>query len=313
MGAARSTAIATEGLGDAAAVFFFEPGGRTKILICQEVGQINDADRAGNIVKRDVFVPAVGAQPIVMPHGWMVRAYAPPGTIDDNGPGRTSGWYEEEPGYRKYSSTTGNWVFPETGFYEPDAKQDASTGWKRQSFMVRFEAGTGLLNMSSRVPAIVVDASASSSFRQKTPWNNFPSLLRADDPAGYVKRILTRRRDLSDNNRRLMFGDVSPDTVLCRPVTELALYDERSLSSGIRARGVNAVTGCLYGDKQKPMLLPTAPTLDPRLFEGGLDADKATKAINDWIQGTTGIDGALSDSRIFTIDRYQGTVRELKP
>lgn len=300
MSAARSTAIATEGLGDAVAVFLYEPGGRTKIVIHQQVGQINDLDSAGIIVKRDVFVAATGVPPIVLPRGWMVRAFAPPGAID--------GWYEANT-YRMYSTSTGNWVFPESGFYDPDRK--VASNLYRQSFMVRFEAGTGLVNMSSRVPAIVVDPSPSSLFRQSNPWGRFPSLLRADDPANFIKRILATRRDVNDADRRLMFGDRSPDTVLCRPVTELALYDERALAAGIGARAVNSVTGCLYGDAKSPTAVPTIPSLDPRLFGGVIDAPKVTEAINDWIQGTS--DTGFSDAQIFTIDRYQGTAREVKP
>lgn len=316
LGAARSTAVATEGLGDTAAVFFFEPGGRTRITICQEVGQIQDMDSAGTIVKRDVFVPAAGVQPLVLPRGWMIRAFAPPGAVDDGVGGGSLGWYEPIPGARQYSTNSGNWVFPETGFYEPDARQNPSTGLNRQSFMVRFEAGTGLLNMSSRTPAIVADPSPSSAFRMGPPWSrvNFkPGLLRADDPAGYVRRLLVKRKDLSDADRRLMLGDYSPDTVLARPVSELALYDERSLAAGIKANGLNLATGSLYGDTTSPALVPTAPTLDPRLFGGSFDALAVTSAINNWIQGNTGKDGPLSDARIFAIDRYQGTLREVTP
>lgn len=308
MAAARSAAVSTEGLGDTAAVFFFDPAGRTRVAVYQEVGQIDEVTAAGNPVRRDVFVASPGFQPVVFPRGWMVRAFAPPGTPDGE-------WYEPN-NFRQCNVRTGNWVFPETGFYEPDAKFNNKSGLNRQSFMVRFEAGTGVLNMSSRTPAIIIDPSPSSYFRSVlNPWKKFASwsLPRADDQATFVKRFLAKGSFVNDLDRRTMFGDNSPDTVLARPVTELALYDERSLAVGIKAGGVNSITGCIYGDPTNPVALPTAPTLDPRLFGGSIDAVKITDAINNWIQGTTGPGGATSDARIFTIDRYQGIAREVTP
>lgn len=316
LGAARAAAMSSEGLGDCAAVFFYDPrAGRTRIGIYQEVGELADVDLndPALTVSRDVFVPLAAYQPVQMPRYWMVRAYAPPGSIDSGTTGGYNGWYEQIPG-RAYSQVTGNWVFPETGFYDPDR---ADSGPDRQTFMVRFEAGSGALSTSKRSTALVVDPSPSKAFRSGAPFGT-PTLRldSAEDLAGRVRRILASHPDLGATEtirrttRQKLLGDQSVDTVLARPVAELAFYDERRLGAAVGARGLNTTTGCIYGDQNDGRLVPTRPTIDGALNKK-TNASLAD-AINNWLQGTGDVT-VPSDARIFTIDRFLGRTREVTP
>jgi hypothetical protein len=294
---------------------------------------------AGSVVRRDVFVPMPAYQALQLPRGWMVRGFAPIGTVDTGGgqlPRNFSGWYEDVSGAaggRACDGQTGNWVFPETGFYShplPTGNQAArppdNAGQMRQSFMVRFKAGTGLMSTSDRLPAIVFDPVPQTLFRAtELPWAadgpNFPYRLdRATEIASAVRRALVTNDPLMGNagnqflNRRLLLGDTSIDTVLARPVAELAVYDELKLAGAIGARGVNAATGCIYGvgpGNRGQLLYPQDPSLDSRLFQT-FDALAVGQKINEWIQGNT-TNGASSDARLIAVDRYQGAAREVAP
>lgn len=295
--AQRADAFA--GAGDSGAVFFTDANGTIRIVPCVQVGVITDEDSAGNLVRRDVFVPASQATTITLPKGWSVRAYLPAGAIDD-GVGNTSGLYERG----NHDALVGNWVAPETAYID---ETDGRDGVDRQTFFVRFEAGSGSLDVANREPALVVDLSASTTFRSTEPWASF-RLDLATDLGAAVRRVLVERPDLTDRERRALVGDVSLDTVLAAPVNELALFDERRLAAGIGARGLNAVTGTLYGDPADARAFPKDPTLDTTLFPGG-DARAMTKEINAWLEGR----GQESDARIFTVQRYTGQGREVTP
>ncbi len=82
LGGARDAALLTGR--DTAAVFFFEPGGRTSIVTCVRAGVINDADPGamiGEPVWREVFVPIPTSPPVNLPKFWAVRGYASEGMI----------------------------------------------------------------------------------------------------------------------------------------------------------------------------------------------------------------------------------------
>ncbi len=152
---ARDAAMRSSGDADAAVVFFYQPGGRIVMVPYVKVGVLNDEDPTspGNPlmgVRRDVFVVSTLFEPVAMPRDWMVRGYAPVGSIHSNGE-----WYEDGPngaGSRRYGGRAaqgkGDWVFPETDFYNPDPAtvNAGAAGKTRQTFMVRFQAGTGLLS-----------------------------------------------------------------------------------------------------------------------------------------------------------------------
>lgn len=332
LGAARSAAVGSEGLNDTAAVFFYDPStGRTRIGVYAVAGQIKDHNLGtapNNVVERDVFVPVPNFQPVQLPKGWMVRGFAPSGSVDVVGTGAAaprnfSGWYEANAS-RIQDGNTGNWVFPETGFYNPDKATDVVTAGEtaRQTFMVRFVAGSGAVSMSDRTPAVVVDPSPSQAFRKLPIFTDY-RLDRAQDLGVLVRRILAENEPNNTdtnpirNKKRLLLGDQASDTVLARPVLELAVYDERTLGSALKTRGLNAVTGTIYSDEFGTQLV--GPEIDQKIFPVSFTAAEIAKNINNWIQGTvstgktTSASAVASDARIVTMDRYTGTVREILP
>ncbi|MCB1282092.1 MAG: hypothetical protein KDB18_11280, partial [Salinibacterium sp.] len=193
---------------DTAAVFTFEPGGQITIVTCVEVGSIADVDdpssypAAGDpslTIDRDVFVPDASVQPVSLPNGWMIR-----GLITDND--ATARWYSTAPTSRS------SWVFPETGFYDRQVQDD---GDDRQTFMIRFEGGTGrvsadtteslaLLRRPSTLDRVTTDESA---------------LFDAEDPARFIRLRLadtsfTSYQGPATTDRAYLLGNLSSDTVL---------------------------------------------------------------------------------------------------
>ncbi len=161
-----------------------------------QLGQIGLGGRPSVMV--DVFVPYSSGETIQLPENWMVRGYAPPGSmIDPRFPGQVvqnpsdrlaAIWYDSPMyGGRAVDADAkneANWVFPETAFYAIDAQHfggDAMTGdlgnnptdphTPRQSFMVRFDGQTGQLSLSTRA-AIFVDPRPS----RERPYGDQPSI-----------------------------------------------------------------------------------------------------------------------------------------
>jgi type II secretory pathway pseudopilin PulG len=360
LAAARDAAIQSD-TGDAAAVFIYTinsngAGGRLTIVPCIAVGKLfndcldGDPDNdnpTNNAPSRDVFAPIATIEPMQLPRGWSVRAYAGPGMIYD-GPGSEM-WYESY-GSGGGAGTTGQpgvspqWVFPETAFYPPDSRAatDAKKGTFRQSFMVRFKAGTGALDTGAGETALVFDPVSGTQFRAQPPYSDFRAdQLRIGGTGGtpgnivpnaatWVRRILANRPEFVDppgtttglKKLRRIIGDGSLDTILVRPVTELALYQEQRMAAAIGASDVNRATGTIYGDPAAGAdeTIPQMPTLDTSLFSTpGLSGADITARINKWIEGRYHLNNQdalplmASDARVFTVDHYLGHVQELVP
>ncbi len=301
--AARDAALRGAAGKDSAAVFFFDRfTGRTTVLPCVYAGTIKDEDqgsptRPPPLVDREVFVPVAGFEPVQLPRGWNIRGYAGPKTIDTS-------WYE-----RTYSSNAarnrGNWVFPETSFYDEDHGND---GTDRQTFMVRFEGSTGVLKVSDSDAVLVLAPSPSTTFRSTQPWNN--PLLRADTEADYarlVRRIASRPAagpgSLSVQNRQDLIGDSASDTVLAKPVAQVAVYSEKKLAQALGVR-TDSTTGCLYKNLPDPQFIDV---------NGSPMNDVYVVYINDWVEGHLTIAGTDKDSdcRIFSMQKYLGTMQEI--
>ncbi|MGH7243381.1 MAG: prepilin-type N-terminal cleavage/methylation domain-containing protein [Phycisphaerales bacterium] len=358
LSAARDLAIRNEG-GDTAAVFTFEPGGRITIVPMVYVGQIVDttdpqkAVGVGNppTAYRDVFAPSALAEPLQLPAGWMVRGFAPPGAIFDSSgvnnqgqPVKSNGWYFENTivGNRKINLgndtiasklNKGNWVFPETGFFDP--KQTNTGENRRNTFMIRFEGGSGRIVGASVIPAIVI-----------LPRNQIDMTVPQAVPS--LSTILTksdwRRIDFADNlpnwarsvARISNYGDVakligcrSVDVALACSVNLLSLYDETKMAQAIGAKGVNKVTGTIYGGAVGALNTvaepPMAPNIDLSLWRTGSkaasDAEYVQILINNYMLNalkfsdvdaggaTTTMD---SDARLFRMDSYFGSVVEAR-
>jgi type II secretory pathway pseudopilin PulG len=307
--AGRDAAIRSDG-GDGGVVFvhqFDSRGGRIVMIPVVQVASIDDVcNREGTaspfVVKRDIFAVVPNAQPVALPRGWGVRGFAPPGAIADSGP--QIGWYEwlERP----VGQEEGNWVFPETSFFDPANANLGGEGWRRQSFFVRFEAGTGALRTERSDLALVLDPVAEDAFRETAPWSD-ARVDRAPSQIEWLRRT-ARRTDLSPLERASLIGDESIDTILVRPITELVLYNESSMASGIGLRGLNRETGTLY----LPVSGPTGG-FDPQALGGQQPLDVAQNQAL-WIAGRFEInnDPVPSDARVFTLSKYLGGLEELK-
>lgn len=353
---ARDAAVQSSGEDDTAAVFFFTPGGRTSIVPYIRVGTLKQprsfsaadmqaAAQSGRAMEdRDVFAPISGSKTVQLPRGWMVRAYAPPGSLDKSSQQYSPGWYSEIVERQYFDpQRSGNWVFPETGFYpsiqanpQPSTPERAANERLRSTFMVRFRAGTGAIAVADQRLSIVIDASPDTEFReQESPFNLRRGAVyvhridQAEDVADFVRRRLKGNVDataglgISDEvTRRQLFGvdpetgSTSADSVMCRPIAQLALYREADLAQFLGTRGLNRVTGCIYGD---PAVrdIPLKPSIDTSLFAAAPNLSQLSERINAWIEGRRvspaaggNADAPETTSKIFTFGTYLGQTIE---
>ncbi len=283
---ARDAAARSPAGQDAAAVFFYDQH-RLSIVVCGWAGVIDDENVNGDIVRREIFAPIPGMAPVQLPRLWMVRGYCPPGRLDG------AEWYEDT-----HTPTLGrptHWVFPETSFFDLD---DGDDGQDRQTFMVRFEGGTGKLRTTDPAAVLVLAPSPSTAFRNTGSWS-LPDLQvnRVADPARFVRRLLNSNRPM--NEKRDMLGDRASDTVLARPLGQLAIYNERRLAGALGAR-LNDASGCLYAAGPDPAYVAITGTPPAGV------PDK----IDEWIEDRV-LNGAKSDARIFSIHPHLGWLQEL--
>lgn len=325
LGAARDLALRSNS--DAGAFFLFE-NGRINIVPALAVSQIvdtpvNDTGAVRALAAgqpkptREIFVPSYTAQAFTLPGGYSVRGYAPSGTLNTDGPsGNNNGLYDSPLSMTPAQALDGNWVFPETSFLE---KERANNGSKRQSFFVRFEARTGNLVLSNPRPVLLVDVVNSEAFRDSAPFDK--RVDQADEYSIFIADVLGDARlnpvpapagnTLTDAQKLL--GDASPDTVLALPVTELALYSERSLANAIGARALNRGTNTIYGEANSSVP-PTTPRIDTSLFETAPTVDEVQERVNDWINvdvGNPPANNAKFDARVFSLARYLSQLQEV--
>jgi prepilin-type N-terminal cleavage/methylation domain-containing protein len=295
VGLAASRELAVMRDRDSAAVFTFDPRGNMTILPCVFVGQFKDRDATGADVFRDVFVPDNQMTPIQMPGSWTVRGYTLADTVDQNG--NSSGWYDAG----TYDGTIGNWLFPETGFYDATVPAD---GDDRQTFAIRYEGGTGMLAVGEQNEMLVVSPRPSSNDRNP---NASLRVDQAENLERWARRVLTDTA-LIDPQKRRLIGDESGDTILARTVGLLTVFDETRLAGAIGGR-LDRDSGSLYQDTTDGSVTdPVLVTID------GDTGPALTDRVNAWIEGRSiGLwSGSWtppeSDARIFTIDRYLGGV-----
>ncbi len=320
--AGKDAALRSTGDQDSAVVFFFQPGGRLTMGVYVKVGALNDEDGAGNVVRRDVFAPSGVNEPVQLPKGWMVRGYAPPNATSNGSSDSTADpsteWYETYPGRRPMNSTQGNWVFPETGFYNTNVEDD---GKNRQTFMVRFQAGTGIMKLGASDTCLVIAPGPSASWRNSGVFNAYRA-DRADDISRFVLRILNAPLGgsgpavLSEDDRRSLLGWECSDVILAKPVSQVALYEEAKLAAALGVR-VDRTTDCIY----QPFVPGTS--VSPELVARA-DLANFTRDINRWISGDTNLNGSYEtvsgsgqvldapEARIFTIDRYTGALQTVE-
>lgn len=296
---------------------------------------------------RDVFVPAPVGQVLSLPDSWMVRGYAPPGLLidTDSAGNKAANWYNSDlyggTNERSPIKEDAHWVFPETGFFPTDAQVngggldgdldqvDRDLPTARQSFMIRFDARTGAVSRDTNA-AIFIDPRNS----RERPWGDERNLdenqrtLRvdlADDLEVWAMRVLnspdltgdriTYGRD-DEELREQLIGTASNDTILVKPVSRVALYDERELARGIGARGVNASTNTIYMPQDQADR-DVDIRFDMSLFGGGVNEGEIVERISQWIDGDTDFDGEISFlnddplSRLYLVQSYTGELKEV--
>lgn len=323
--AARDLASRSATGEDTAAVFAYEPGGRLQILIAVRAGELIDLDSQGREVARDVFVPVPGSEAVELPAGWMVRGWAPPGMINAE-------WYATQPGQLRFNTSLGAWVFPETGFYD---HIQSTNSRDRNTFMVRFQGGTGQLTSGDTRLALVVMVRPSTAQR---PVANLPQWTRPDlvttgptqpgsgapDLRRWAARVLGSADfngdgvvNAQDNDlRRQVLGARSTDVVRARSVDLIAAYDELRLAQDLGVR-VDRISRSLMfvdpaqwaGEKRlRPQMVPV-PGLSTGVDERALNA-----ALAQWIEGMdlrTGRLGATQPARILVVNRFGAQPRTL--
>lgn len=284
----RDAAVRAGRGNDGAVAFFFEPGGRVRAVPFVKVGVLNDLNDAGNVVQRDVFVKVDLFESIEMPRNWSVRGYATPNSIDED-------WYNDT--YPTGERDQGNWVFPETAFFDPQEPDDEGF---RQTFMIRFDAGSGTASVPTSRDAILFDPSPSRTLRTSGAFATY-NVERFSSHRAYVQHVLQLTHD---GNKRELLGDRSPDTVLARQVTQVTVYDEQRLAGKLKVR-LDRATGSLYKAGERPEFVDGPSTL--------------IQDINDWIESPDSATVASGDqkpeqeAKVYFVERYSGSLREMFP
>lgn len=304
--AARDAAINAGEGNDVAAVFTYDMGGPMRVVPCQLAGSLMTGNFVGTInipTTFEVFVPVSSIEPVSLPTGWTVRAWAPGATINN-------GWYDDGATPR-YAANAPAWVFPETGFFNHSVTND---GDNRQTFMVRFEGGTGkLVGVTSRASLVLLP-------RPSSIGRNAPTYLRADLSPDLRQMVQTflhdpRVANVPQAQRDEVLSRSSSDCVMVKPVRVLALTDESALAGSLGVR-VDETTRCLYS--VNPTDVSGGLTLKPRLVNGPtgsnpLDTVSVGRAIefydNPTNTGTTRTQ--TGEVRVYTVDRYSGILKEL--
>jgi prepilin-type N-terminal cleavage/methylation domain-containing protein len=346
---------------DGAVVFVYDPVvGKMQIIPAVKVGTLREATTSPNgpgnamglsdspYFERDVFVPAAAGETLEIPPFWMVRGYAPPGSLIDidTAGNPVASWYTSQAyggiNETDFVKTQDQWVFPETGFFPSDAQivgggldgqfdtVNVQIGTMRQSFMIRFSARTGAVSKDTNTALFINPRNS-----RERPFGDrplpFEQTLRVDmaeDLEVWARRVI-ESSDLTGDSiaygaddvqrREQLIGNASNDTILIKPVTRISLYDERKLSLGVGARGLNNVTQSLYlpADQNNANSLIA---FDLSLFPTGISEAELVVRINQWIDGNTTYTQVgdfnldLDDepeSRIYLIQSYTGQLQEV--
>ncbi|HCT44112.1 MAG TPA: hypothetical protein DF699_02730, partial [Phycisphaerales bacterium] len=199
----------------------------------------------------------------------------------------------------------------------------------RQSFMIRFDARTGAVSRDTR-SALFIDPRNSRERIYGDQPNSNQQTLRVD-LAESLEVWATRVLSSPDVNgdglaygnddeqlREQLIGTASNDTILVKPVSRVALYDERDLVLGIGARGLNTETQSIYlphdqNDRNVNIQFDTS------LFDTSNEAE-IVRRIDQWINGnttyTTDNDLVIDFedeplSRLYLVQSYTGELKEV--
>lgn len=301
---ARDAAVA-RGLGqDTAAVFTYDVQGPLRIVPCGKAGELIVGG-----VRLEIFTPLGEYEPVALPAGYTVRGYAPASAFDNPawyGPGTVQG------SIRRYPANQGHWVFPETSFFN---HARANEGDDRQTFMVRYAGGSGQVVGGASSEVLVVLPRFAPDERDA----GLPVDLRADqtgDLARMVGRLLT---DPQYRDQALaLIGPTSSDTVLTRPVQNLALVREDELAAALGAQ-LDRISNSLLVVSPGDFASPAPGTTGLRISTQWVDGASAER-INRWIEGYADLDfqgsgepqqAAQLPARLYTVDRSTGLLKPM--
>lgn len=338
---------------DSAAVFLYEPGGSLRIVPMLKVGEFEEPlgdpfggasggggggggfnpgsfnaliDPSAGV--REVFAPVAEAAGFVLPRGWMVRGFVPAGRLLPTNPSINPDpeWYDSEL-YGGNDTTSqakleGNWVAPEDGYFNRFSPGGSAPvaggglGTPRSSFMIRFEASTGVVRFDTR-PAVCVSPRGSDR-NAVSVGDRALRIDLAEDLEAWAVQVtqasIGQFTGTGSGNpanaagrRAELIGVYSNETVLAGPVTRLALFRETDLALAVGATDVNGVSGTLYEPVEKQIdvnafnaptdqaeiVLDVNPgvTVGERRFSDGVlsawsgDLDALRVSINQWMEG----------------------------
>lgn len=302
----RDAALRSDTGADTAVVFTYQPGGRTTILICEYVGTFRDRSQTPG-TDRDVFVPTPAFEPVQLAAGWVVHGLVPAGVLVST-PQRNLQWFEDLPG-RALDEDQRNWVFPETDFYDALVSDD---GGDRQTFMIRFNGGTGSVALGDSREALIVSPRPTAAGRTNDPFGDHRVDATAD-MISTVRRALNRDdygNGQSPGQLTVLFGDQSGDTILARTVEQIALYKLSDLASDLGLK-LNRDTGVFYAASDEPELDPRrgSDIFYDRVrwwIEGNTSAARDGRDDNRWIVND---ENDRPVARIYTIQRYSGQLQ----
>lgn len=319
---ARDAALRASSGSDSAAAFMFTADGRCEIAPYVKVTTITDVeivDGQPSEVVRDLFVPAPGLSPVSLPRYWTVRGFVGAGVVQDQ---VADGWFTSLGiGGARYNGREANWVFPETSWHNP---LDFQAGAARNTFIVRFEGGTGrVLNGEGREALLLSPDISTEAFSTGGPTAQAASRLRyliGSDPARYVRTVLQSgvavAGGFTASERRFVLGRQSSDMILARPVSTIALASERLLAEALGARLTERNALLEYSAEPRANDL----TIGARFVDG-----VTASSVNRWMNGDTNLNGTVGDTvdgvrdeflaKIYVFDRYTGAPRraEVEP
>ncbi len=334
--AAHEAALSSSPGEDVVAVFVQGLGGQSQVVLARRAGTVNDvrSNSATTEIKREVFVPIDGAPTVSLPPGYSVRGYVGAGVLGDAA-APTPDWYASSAGTPGiYVQSQSAWVAPETHLfkhvYNDGGLQTDDDGADRNTFMMRFEGGTGNSSRSLEAVLVVLPRNSATG-RGAEPWaSNRLDLLV--DSTGRV-RTLRAAVDAILNGvpdsptpftnqgqielaRRQLLGHASSDTVLAGPAARVAVYEEAALAAAFTIR-LDPIAGTIYrtgsGDDSPPATAAReAAFYAPGTAKNAIGPNQqinalrkgtyATvhEAIDGWLLGDTNLNGTFGDARATT-------------
>jgi hypothetical protein len=204
----------------------------------------------------------------------------------------------------------GNWIFPETSFYDLDATMDGSksgdTKSLRHTFMLRFSAQTGTL-YSTPSPALVILQRPSDKGRPPSSGDYWKRVDKSDDLRRWALRI-SGDSNLTLAERVELIGERSADTVLAKNVSQLSLTDESRMVQDLNGSGAFAGT-VLNRDTQSLYLPYTATTKGPTMVG---NSKTLAEAVNQVIENRGLTNASFKpQSQVFIVNPLRGRLVEV--